>query len=43
MNKTQKKILDAAFDILAQDFSAPLDKVARSRRGYAYDPTSLLQ
>ena len=30
MNKTQKKILSAAFDILAQDFSAPLDKVAEA-------------
>ena len=30
MNKTKKKILDAAFDILAQDFSAPLDKVAEA-------------
>lgn len=28
MNKTKKKILDAAFDVLAQDFSAPLDKIA---------------
>lgn len=30
MNKTQKKILSAAFDILAQDFSASLDKIAES-------------
>ncbi len=30
MNKTQKKILNAAFDVLAQDFSAPLDKIAES-------------
>ncbi|MEM7131774.1 MAG: TetR/AcrR family transcriptional regulator [Chloroflexota bacterium] len=30
MNKTEKKILDAAFDILAQDLSAPLDKVAEA-------------
>ncbi len=28
MNKTQEKILNAAFDVLAQDFSAPLDKIA---------------
>ena len=28
MNKTQKKILDAAFEILAQDISAPLERVA---------------
>ena len=28
MNKTQKKILDAAFEVLAQDISAPLEKVA---------------
>lgn len=28
MNKTQQKILNAAFDVLAQDFSAPLDKIA---------------
>ena len=30
MNKTKKKILNAAFDVLAQDFSAPLDKIAES-------------
>ena len=30
MNKTQKKILDAAFTVLAQDFSAPLDKIAET-------------
>lgn len=30
MNKTQKKILNAAFDVLAQDFSAPLDKIAEA-------------
>lgn len=30
MNKTQKKILNAAFDILAQDFSAPLDRIAEA-------------
>jgi AcrR family transcriptional regulator len=30
MNKTQKKILDAAFDVLAQDFSAPLDRIAEA-------------
>lgn len=28
MNKTQKKILDAAFEVLAQDISAPLERVA---------------
>lgn len=28
MNKTEAKILNAAFDILAQDLSAPLDKIA---------------
>lgn len=30
MNKTKQKILNAAFDILAQDFSAPLDKIAEA-------------
>lgn len=30
MNKTQKKILNAAFEILAQDISAPLDKIAEA-------------
>lgn len=30
MNKTEKKILNAAFEILAQDFSAPLDKIAEA-------------
>ena len=30
MNKTQKKILNAAFEVLAQDFSAPLDKIAEA-------------
>lgn len=30
MNKTQQKILYAAFDVFAQDFSAPLDKVAET-------------
>ncbi len=30
MNKTEKRILNAAFDVLAQDFSAPLDKVAEA-------------
>ena len=30
MNKTQRKILNAAFEVLAQDFSAPLEKVAES-------------
>ena len=30
MNKTRKRILNAAFDILAQDFSAPLDKIAEA-------------
>jgi len=28
MNKTQRNILNAAFEILAQDFSAPLEKIA---------------
>ena len=28
MNKTQRNILNAAFEVLSQDFSAPLDKVA---------------
>lgn len=28
MNKTQKNILNAAFEVLAQDISAPLEKVA---------------
>ena len=28
MNKTQKKILEAAFEVLAQDISAPLERVA---------------
>ena len=30
MNKTEANILNAAFDILAQDFSAPLDKIAEA-------------
>ena len=30
MNKTQRKILNAAFEILAQDFSAPLEKIAET-------------
>ena len=30
MNKTQKKVLNAAFQVLAQDFSAPLDKIAEA-------------
>lgn len=30
MNKTQRKILNAAFEVLAQDFSAPLEKIADS-------------
>lgn len=28
MNKTQRNILNAAFEVLAQDFSAPLEKIA---------------
>lgn len=28
MNKTQKKILNAAFEVLSQDISAPLERVA---------------
>lgn len=28
MNKTQHNILNAAFEVLAQDFSAPLEKIA---------------
>lgn len=28
MNKTQKKILKVAYEVLAQDFSAPLDRIA---------------
>ena len=28
LSKTQKKILEAAYDVLAQDFSAPLDRIA---------------
>ena len=30
MNKTQIKILNAAFEVLAQDFSAPLDRIAET-------------
>ena len=30
MNKTQKKILDAAFDVLSKDISAPLERVAEA-------------
>jgi AcrR family transcriptional regulator len=30
MNKTQRNILNAAFEVLAQDFSAPLEKIADS-------------
>lgn len=30
MNKTQRSILDAAFEILSQDLSAPLEKIAET-------------
>ena len=30
MNKTKRKILNAAFEVLAQDFSAPLEKIAEA-------------
>lgn len=30
MNKTQRNILNAAFEVLAQDFSAPLEKIAEA-------------
>lgn len=30
MNKTQRNILNAAFEVLAQDFSAPLEKIAET-------------